>query len=80
MNESITETMRLAFESQFESIHAKLDSLDQAIRGNGKLGLLVRVDRLERAARHQDKLIWMVIGAIVTCLAKTVSAWIGGMS
>ncbi len=34
---------------QFDSIHVKLDKLDEAIRGNGKPGIQLRLDRLESA-------------------------------
>ncbi len=78
MSEPVIEKMRLAFERQFEAIHTKLDRLDEAIRGNGKLGLLVRVDRLERDGRRQDKLIWLVTGALVTSVVGAIVAWIGG--
>lgn len=79
MSEPVIEKMRLAFERQFEAIHTKLDRLDEAIRGNGKLGLLVRVDRLERDGRRQDKLIWLVTGALVTSVVGAIVAWIGGV-
>jgi hypothetical protein len=79
MSEPVIEKLRVAFERQFEAIHAKLDRLDEAIRGNGKLGLLVRVDRLERDGRRQDKLIWLVTGALVTSVVGAIVAWIGGV-
>ena len=79
MSEPVIEKMRLAFERQFEAIQTKLDRLDEAIRGNGKLGLLVRVDRLERDGRRQDKLIWLVTGALVTSVVGAIVAWIGGV-
>jgi len=47
-------------------IHAKLDRLDEAIRGNGKPELQLRLDRLEAAERSRAKLIWIVIGAVTT--------------
>jgi hypothetical protein len=32
---------------EFAELHAKLDKLDEAIRGNGKPGIQLRLDRLE---------------------------------
>ena len=52
--------------NEFASIHAKLDRLDEAIRGNGKPGIQLRLDRLEAAERCRAKLIWIIVGAAVT--------------
>ena len=80
MSETVIEKLLIAFERQFAAIHAKLDSLDEAIRGNGKPGLLVRVDRIERDARRNGKLIWLIAGAIVSSLTWAAVGWITGMA
>jgi hypothetical protein len=54
---------------EFASIHAKLDKLDEAIRGNGKPGIQLRLDRLERAQVRRSRLAWLAIGALVTLAA-----------
>jgi len=59
-------------------IHRKLDRLDEAIRGNGKPGILIRLDRLEQAAQRHAKLIWLIVGALVTAAASGLVAWITG--
>lgn len=59
--------------THFESIHRKLDRMDEAIRGNGKPGIQLRLDRLEQDARRQGRLIWLVVGAAVTLAVS--SAW-----
>jgi type IV secretory pathway component VirB8 len=51
---------------EFASIHTKLDRLDEAIRGNGKPGIQLRLDRLEAAERSRTKLIWIIVGAAAT--------------
>ena len=51
---------------EFAAIHGKLDRLDDAIRGNGRTGILVRLDRLEAARRLRSRLIWIIVGAAVT--------------
>ena len=51
---------------EFASIHKKLDRLDEAIRGNGKPGIQLRLDRLENAESRRSRLLWLVIGAAVT--------------
>ena len=42
---------------EFAAIHAKLDRLDETIRGNGRPGIQVRLDRLEAAERSRSRLI-----------------------
>ena len=61
---------------QFEAIHEKLDRLDVAIRGNGKPGILIRLDRLEQDAKRQGKLIWLIVGAVITVLTSAIVGWI----
>jgi hypothetical protein len=51
---------------EFASIHKKLDKLDEAIRGNGKPGIQLRLDRLENAESRRSRLLWLVVGAAVT--------------
>ena len=67
---------------QFELLHEKLDRLDEAIRGtpgNGsRPGILVRLDRLEQHANRQSKLIWLIIGAVITASASGAVAFITG--
>lgn len=65
-------------EKHFESIHGKLDRLDEAVRGNGKPGILIRLDRLEQDARRQGRLLWLLIGAGITVLTSIVIARIAG--
>ncbi|HNQ22485.1 MAG TPA: hypothetical protein PKK06_05265 [Phycisphaerae bacterium] len=51
---------------EFAAIHAKLDRLDEAIRGNGSTGIKVRLDRLEATERVRSKLLWIIAGSTVT--------------
>ena len=51
---------------EFASIHAKLDRLDEAVRGNGKPGIQLRLDRLEAAEAVRSRLLWIIAGAAVT--------------
>ncbi len=67
-----------SYKAEFAAIHRKLDRLDEAIRGNGKPGILIRLDRLEQDAKRQGKLIWIVVGTCVTGLGSMVSLWILG--
>ncbi len=53
---------------EFGQIHVKLDKLDESIRGNGKPGILVRLDRLERETAKRNKFFWVVAGALVSAI------------
>ena len=62
----------------FEEIHEKLDRLDEAIRGNGRPGIALRLDRLEQDARRQSRLLWMVLGSGITAATSALSNWLQG--
>jgi len=57
---------------EFEAICTKLDRMDEAIRGNGKPGIQLRLDRLEAADRARGKLIWLIAGSAVTLAVSTL--------
>ena len=59
---------------EFGSVHTKLDRLDEAIRGNGKVGIMTRLDRLERAAAVRSRLLWLITASSVTAAASLVVA------
>lgn len=71
-----------AVEHRLDTIDAKLDRLDEAIRGNpgngSKPSILVRLDRLEQDAKRQSRLIWLIVGAVITATTSGVVAWING--
>jgi hypothetical protein len=51
---------------EFAAIHTKLDRMDEAIRGNGKPGIQLRLDRLEAAEAVRSRLMWIIAGSTVT--------------
>ena len=51
---------------EFASVHVKLDKLDEAIRGNGKPGIQLRLDRLEAAEAVRSRLMWIIAGSTAT--------------
>lgn len=74
-----------SMEKQLEAIDRKIDRLDEAIRGtpgptgNGsKPGILIRLDRLEQDAKRQSKLIWLIVGALVTGLSSAIVILVAG--
>ncbi len=58
---------------RFDRIDDKLDTLDIAIRGNGKPGLERRVTLLEVAAASSRRLLWLLIGTAVGTAASTIA-------
>ena len=57
---------------QFDEIKAVLVRLDDAIRGNGKPGLVLRIDRLERSRATHNKVLWGLLAGGVG----VVSGWV----
>ena len=53
-------------QDEFAAVNRKLDTLDEAIRGNGKPGIQLRLDRLESSERTRGRLLWLLIGAGAT--------------
>jgi hypothetical protein len=50
---------------------AKLDRLDESIRGSGTArGLADRVHALEEAEKKRSRLLWIVIGAVAVVLVR----------
>ena len=64
---------KMVCQGEFGSVHKKLDALDTAIRGNGKPGIQLRLDRLEAAQRLRSRIVWIVVGSVVTLAA--CAAW-----
>ena len=60
-----TEQYETICRGEFAEIHAKLDRLDEAVRGNGKPGIQLRLDRLEAAEAVRSRLLWIIAGAAV---------------
>ena len=59
---------------EFVLVHTKLDKLDEAIRGNGKVGITTRLDRLERSEAVRSKLLWIITASAVTGAGSLVAA------
>ena len=51
---------------EFGEIHTKLDRLDEAIRGNGKPGLQMRLGKLEDGETSRSRLLWLIAGSAAT--------------
>jgi hypothetical protein len=62
---------------KLDNLDKKLDTLIDVIKGNGKLGMVLRVDRLEQARKRQVKLIWVIISGIFALLCNTAAGLLG---
>ena len=58
--------------AEFAAVHEKLDRMDVAIRGNGKPGIQVRLDRLESVDRSRSRVVWIIAGAAATLAVSAV--------
>ncbi len=65
--------------NEFIQLHRKLDQLDEAIRGNGRPGIQVRLDRLEQEQLNRSKLGWFVFGAFCTAATTAITKIIMGL-
>ena len=63
--------------SEFAQLHAKLDRLDVAMRGNGKLGIVMRIDRLEQSRHWIGKAVWFGLGIAASVLVVYIRSKIG---
>jgi hypothetical protein len=59
---------------QFEALFTRVNTLDEAVRGNGKPGLNQRVRDLERCEGLRGKLFWIAVGLAVSVIGSVVSA------
>ena len=63
---------------EFAELQRKMDQLDEAIRGNGKPGILRRLDRLEAVETLRSKILWIVFGAALTGAGTVLMKLMGG--
>jgi len=61
---------------QLAEIKVVMLRLDEAVRGNGKPGLILRIDRLERARAVHGKVVWgLAAGALGIMVQWVRSFW-----
>jgi hypothetical protein len=59
--------------AEFAELHHKLDRIDEALRGNGRPGLQMRLDRLEQDRLSRSRVFWLALGTVGTCAATAVA-------
>jgi len=63
---------------EFAELHRKLDRIDEALRGNGRPGLQMRLDRLEQDRLGRSRFFWLALGTVGTCAATAMAMLIAG--
>ena len=59
------------------TLTAKLDKIDEDIRGNGKVGMNVRLDSLENSKKLMNRYFWILVSATVPPLISIYLSWAG---
>lgn len=72
LNQVVSKDELAAVHDRLGDVDDKLEKLDEAIRGNGKPGLVLRLDRLERSETTRRKIIWMTIGSLVPLIVAAI--------
>jgi hypothetical protein len=64
-------------DEKLDDMCRKIDTLVDCVKGNGKIGLVIRTDRLEQARKRHVKLIWVLVGSVAAILANLVGHYLG---
>ncbi len=57
-------------------LKSRLDKIDADIRGNGKVGINVQLDRLENSKKAVKKWFWIVVAATAPVLIANYFSWL----
>jgi len=57
---------------QISQITMSCEKIEECLLGNGKTGLVIRTDRLERKDMFKTKLFWVFASVSVAVLVKTI--------
>ena len=80
--ETVIEERFQHFEKHLEkmesSLPAKLDKIDEDIRGNGKNSINIRLDPLENTKKPVSRYFWIVVAAIPVLISISIYlSWVG---
>ena len=59
------------------TLTAKLDKIDEDIRGNGKDGINIRLDGLENSKKLTNRWFWAIISAAAPAFISIYLSWAG---
>lgn len=55
-----------------KSINEKIEDHQKKLYGNGKDGLIIVVDRLDKAKERSNKLTWVILAALIPLLISSI--------
>lgn len=61
--------VQTVYAEKMNSMDEKMDKVLHALEGNGKPGLLTRVDRLEQTVKLRTRFSWMIVAAALGAIA-----------
>lgn len=67
-------TILARLDERTESMCERIEKMDHTLHGNGKEGLVVRVDRLEQGEARRTKLFWILVTAVVVSMTTLSTA------
>lgn len=73
MDEQKVAVAMAVHQEKIETIDGKVDQLVHAIIGNGKPGLMTRIDRIEQSERFKNRVLWAVFVAILGIIGTLVT-------
>jgi len=57
-------------------VWAKLNTLDQSLRGNGGDGINVRIDRIEQREKARSRFSWIALSTALAALVAGIRSWL----
>ena len=67
-----SEQYKAVCKQEFMEIKKSLSIIDKSLRGNGKVGMVVRIDRLEQAEATRSRLLWVIATTVIGLLVATI--------
>jgi hypothetical protein len=59
--EQICKDRFTAIDNKLDKLDGGIEKIDEAIRGNGTIGLKGRIDRLEQADARRSRILWLIM-------------------
>lgn len=57
---------------QIETIEATTAAIKTSLLGNGKPGIIVRLDRVEQRHRFVSRIVWLLVGVLIAAGANHI--------
>jgi hypothetical protein len=70
------QTQLAVLETKLDTVCEQVGDLHHTVVGNGKPGLVIRVDRLEQARSLRDKLLWLLTTTAASLIGAYILHWL----